>query len=199
MRKTLVASQPGDSAPPRTSSEQRAPQNRAHARNTIQSARQSVLYYGDEIGMGDNIYLGDRNGVRTPMQWSADRNAGFSRADFAQLYLPVIMDSVYGYEGVNVEAQKKNPTSLLHWVRQLIALRQRHPAFGRGSLEIIRSENRRIFAFTRTYKDEILLCAFNLARSSQPAELDLRRYQGLTPFDMQYQVRFPTIGEKGYP
>jgi maltose alpha-D-glucosyltransferase/alpha-amylase len=157
------------------------------------------LYYGDEIGMGDNIYLGDRNGVRTPMQWSADRNAGFSRADFAQLYLPVIMDSVYGYEAVNVEAQRKNPTSLLHWVRQLIALRRRHPALSRGSLEIIRSKNRRIFAFTRTYKDEILLCAFNLARSSQPAELDLRRYQGLTPFDMQYQVRFPTIGEKGYP
>jgi maltose alpha-D-glucosyltransferase/alpha-amylase len=157
------------------------------------------LYYGDEIGMGDNIYLGDRNGVRTPMQWSADRNAGFSRADFAQLYLPVIMDSVYGYEAVNVEAQRKNPASVLHWVRQMIALRQRHPAFSRGSLQIIKSPNRRIFAFTRKYKDEIVLCAFNLARSSQPAELVLSGYQGLTPFDIQYQVRFPTIGEKGYP
>jgi maltose alpha-D-glucosyltransferase/alpha-amylase len=168
------------------------------------------LYYGDEIGMGDNIYLGDRDGVRTPMQWSVDRNAGFSRADFAQLYFPVIMDPVYGYQSVNVEAQQRHSTSLLHWMRQMILLRKKHQVFGRGTLEFIQAtggagggsddamENRRVLAFTRSYAGETILCVYNLARSSQPALLDLRQYQGMTPVDLQYQVRFPHIEDRPY-
>jgi len=156
------------------------------------------LYYGDEIGMGDNIYLGDRDGVRTPMQWSADRNAGFSKADFAQLYFPVIMDPVYGYQAVNVEAQQRHSTSLLHWMRQMILLRKKHSVFGRGSLEFISPENRKVLAFTRSYAGETVLCIYNLARSSQPVQLDLSRYQGMTPMDLQYQVPFPRIEEQLY-
>ena len=109
-----------------------------------------VLYYGDEIGMGDNIYLGDRDGVRTPMQWSPDRNAGFSRADFAQLYLPPLMDPVYGYQAVNVEAEMRNPSSLLHWMRRMLEVRKQHPVFGTGTFEVISAENPSVLAYVRT-------------------------------------------------
>jgi maltose alpha-D-glucosyltransferase/alpha-amylase len=156
------------------------------------------LYYGDEIGMGDNVYLGDRDGVRTPMQWSADRNAGFSRADFAQLYFPLIMDPVYGYQSVNVEAQQRYATSLLNWVREMIHLRKRHPVFGRGSLEFVKPDNRKILAFTRTYGDETVLCIFNLSQYAQPAELDLRHYSGKLPFEMMGKTEFPSIGGQLY-
>ena len=156
------------------------------------------LYYGDEIGMGDNIYLGDRDGVRTPMQWTADRNSGFSQADFARLYFPVIMDPVYGYQSVNVEAQQRYSTSLLNWVRELIHLRKRHPVFGRGEFSLIKPENRKIFAFTRSYVDETVLCAFNLAQSAQPVELDLRDYESCTPIEMMGKARFPVIGVSPY-
>jgi maltose alpha-D-glucosyltransferase/alpha-amylase len=156
------------------------------------------LYYGDEIGMGDNVYLGGRHGVRTPMQWSPDRNAGFSRADLAQLYYPVITDSVYGYQSVNVEAQMRVSTSLLHWMRGAIALRKRHPVFGRGSLKLIEPENRKILAFTRGYRDETALCIYNLARSTQPAELDLSQYEGYTPLEMSGRIRFPRIERRPY-
>jgi len=156
------------------------------------------LYYGDEIGMGDNIYMGDRDGVRTPMQWSLDRNAGFSRADFAQLYFPINMDPVYGYQSVNVEAQQRHSTSLLHWMRQMIMMRKKHPVFGRGSLEFLHPENRKVLAFTRSYDGETVLCLYNLARSSQPVLLDLSRYEGMTPMDLQYQVPFPPIEMRLY-
>jgi maltose alpha-D-glucosyltransferase/alpha-amylase len=148
--------------------------------------------------MGDNIYLGDRDGVRTPMQWSLDRNGGFSRADFAQLYFPVNMDPVYGYQSVNVEAQHRHSTSLLHWMRQMILSRKRHPVFGRGSLEFLHPENRKVLAFTRSYSGETVLCIYNLARSSQPLRLDLSRYHGMTPVDLQYRVQFPRIEEQPY-
>jgi maltose alpha-D-glucosyltransferase/alpha-amylase len=156
------------------------------------------LYYGDEIGMGDNIYLGDRDGVRTPMQWSADRNAGFSRADFAQLYFPVIMDPVYGYQSVNVEAQQRYSTSLLHWMRQMIHLRKSHQVFGRGSMQFVKPENRAIFAFTRTYGEETALCVFNLSQHAQPARLDLGEYAGATPVEMLGETNFPEIGRDPY-
>jgi maltose alpha-D-glucosyltransferase / alpha-amylase len=156
------------------------------------------LYYGDEIGMGDNIYLGDRDGVRTPMQWSADRNAGFSKADFAKLYFPIIMDPVYGYQSVNVEAQQRYETSLLGWTRNLILLRKRHPIFGRGTMEIIKPENRKVFAFTRNYEDETVLCVYNLSRDAQPVELDLRAHKGATPVEMTGETPFPKIGDHLY-
>jgi len=156
------------------------------------------LYYGDEIGMGDNIYLGDRDGVRTPMQWSADRNAGFSRADFAQLYFPVIMDPVYGYQSVNVEAQQRYNSSLLHWMQQMIHLRKKHPVFGRGAMEFVKPENRKIFAFTRASRDETVLCVFNLSQFAQPVELDLKPYRGATPVEMLGETAFPTVGEQPY-
>ena len=156
------------------------------------------LYYGDEIGMGDNVYLGDRDGVRTPMQWSADRNAGFSRADFAQLYFPLIMDPVYGYQAVNVEAQQRYSTSLLNWVREMIHLRKRHPVFGRGTVSFIKPKNRRVFAFTRTYLDETVLCVFNLSQSAQPVELDLHQYRNLVPVEMMGEAEFPAISEAPY-
>lgn len=156
------------------------------------------LYYGDEIGMGDNIYLGDRDGVRTPMQWSIDRNAGFSRADFAMLYFPVIMDPVYGYQSVNVEAQQRHSTSLLQWVRNSINLRKQHPVFGRGSIEFIKPENRTIFAFVRCFEKDKVLCVFNLSRFAQPTELDLSGYEGYVPVEMSGGVRFPRIGKGPY-
>ena len=156
------------------------------------------LYYGDEIGMGENIYLGDRDGVRTPMQWSSDRNAGFSKADFAMLYFPVIMDPVYGYQSVNVEAQQRHSTSLLHWMHNAIHLRKQHPVFGRGSLEFVKPDNRTIFAFVRRHEDDIVLCVFNLSRFAQPTELDLRGYEGRVPVEMSGGVRFPRIGEWPY-
>jgi maltose alpha-D-glucosyltransferase/alpha-amylase len=156
------------------------------------------LYYGDEIGMGDNIYLGDRDGVRTPMQWSGDRNGGFSQADFARLYFPVIMDPVYGFQSVNVEAQQRYKTSLLNWVRHMINLRQRHPVFGRGSIQFIKPQNRKIFCFVRSFERESVLCVFNLSQYAQPVELDLRQYAGMVPMEMMGEAEFPTIGELPY-
>ncbi len=156
------------------------------------------LYYGDEIGMGDNVYLGDRDGVRTPMQWSLDRNAGFSRADFAQLYFPVIMDPVYGYQAVNVEAQKRFDTSLLHWMRQIIHRRKKHKVFGRGSFRAIDPDNTSIFAFTREWDGEIALCVFNLSNFPQPTVLDLARYVGHTPVEITGNTTFPAITDASY-
>src|SRR5207245_2041413 len=115
-----------------------------------------VLYYGDELGMGDNVYLGDRNGVRTPMQWTGDRNAGFSRADFARLYSPLVMDPVYGYQSINVEAQQRDPSSLLNWMKQLIALRKRFKTFSRGTLDFLHPENRKVVAYVRRYEGEVI-------------------------------------------
>jgi maltose alpha-D-glucosyltransferase / alpha-amylase len=157
-----------------------------------------VLYYGDEIGMGDNVYLGDREGVRTPMHWTGDRNAGFSRADFAQLSLPPLMDPVHGYQAVNVEAQLRNPSSLLRWVQRFIAMRKQHPVFGLGSYEPLRTSNPRIFAHLRMYEDDIVLCAHNLARSAQAVELHLSRFNGMVPVEMFGGARFPAIGELPY-
>ena len=157
-----------------------------------------ILYYGDEIGMGDNIYLGDRNGVRTPMQWSPDRNAGFSIADPQRLFLPPIMDPVYGFEAVNVEAQSRDPSSLLNWMKRLLSVRKSHKAFGRGSLHFLKPGNRKILAFLREYEGETILCVANLARSAQPVELDLGKYKGCVPVEMMGRTAFPPIGELPY-
>ena len=157
-----------------------------------------ILYYGDEMGMGDNVYLGDRDGVRTPMQWTADRNAGFSRADFAQLYLPPLMDPVYGFAAVNVEAQMRNESSLLHWMRRFLAVRRRHPVFGEGDFEALDASNPSVFAFLRKGADETILCVNNLSRFAQPVELDLRRYSGWTPVELVGKVHFPRIGDLPY-
>ncbi len=159
-----------------------------------------ILYYGDEIGMGDNIYLGDRNGVRTPMQWNADRNAGFSRATPAKLYSPVVMDPVYGYEAINVEAQLTDASSPLSWMRNMIALRKLVRVFGRGSLEFLRPANRKVLAYLRHgERDEHVLCVANLSRFAQPTELDLSAFEGLTPVEMLGYVEFPRIGRGPYP
>ncbi|MBE2284601.1 MAG: maltose alpha-D-glucosyltransferase [Prosthecobacter sp.] len=152
-----------------------------------------IIYYGDEIGMGDNIYLGDRNGVRTPMQWSMDRNAGFSRASAQQLYFPVIIESEYHYEAVNVETQERNPSSLLWWTRRIVAMRQRFKAFGRGSMEFLPSDNPRVLAFVKEYENEKILVIANLSRFAQPLELDLSRWQGLRPVEVFSHNRFPVI------
>jgi maltose alpha-D-glucosyltransferase / alpha-amylase len=157
-----------------------------------------VLYYGDEIGMGDNVYLGDRDGVRTPMQWTGDRNGGFSSADFAQLYAPPSMDPVYGFQALNVEAQLRTPSSLLRWTHRFIALRKEHPVFGLGSYEPVRPANKRIFAHVRRYEREVLLCVHNLARSAQAVELDLSEFEGSYPEEMFGRSRFPRIGELPY-
>jgi maltose alpha-D-glucosyltransferase/alpha-amylase len=157
-----------------------------------------VLYYGDEIGMGDNVYLGDRDGVRTPMQWTGDRNGGFSSADFAQLYAPSSMDPVYGFQAVNVEAQLRTPTSLLRWTRRFIALRKEHPVFGLGTYEALRPINKRIFAHIRRYERDVVLCVHNLARSAQAVELDLSEFEGRYPEEMLGRSRFPRIGELPY-
>ena len=157
-----------------------------------------IVYYGDEIGMGDNIYLGDRNGVRTPMQWSPDRNAGFSRADPQRLYLPPIMDPLYGFQSVNVEAQSRNPSSLLNWMRRLIAVRRSHPAFGRGGLRLLTPGNRKIFAYLRSHQDETILCVANLSHSPQPVELDLAEFKGRVPVELTSRTSFPPIGEWPY-
>ncbi|MBA2246822.1 MAG: maltose alpha-D-glucosyltransferase [Chloroflexia bacterium] len=157
-----------------------------------------VLYYGDEIGMGDNIYLGDRNGVRTPMQWSGDRNAGFSRADWARLYSPVIMDPVYGYTAVNVEAQTRVPTSLLNWMKRMIAVRKRYKAFGRGSIRFLHPENLKVLVYLREWEGEVILCIVNLSRFVQFAELDLVEFQGWQPVELIGEIRFPRIGELPY-
>ena len=150
-----------------------------------------VLYYGDEIMMGDNVYLGDRDGVRTPMQWTGDRNGGFSRADFAQLYAPPLMDPVYGFQAVNVEAQLRTPTSLLRWLRRFISLRKEHPVFGLGTYEPLEPSNNQIFAHVRTYEDDVMLCVHNLARSAQAVELDLSDYEGRHPVEVFGRSRFP--------
>src|SRR5438067_456200 len=157
-----------------------------------------VIYYGDEIGMGDNIYLGDRNGVRTPMQWSSDRNAGFSGANSQRLYLPVIVDPEYHYEAVNVETQQANAHSLLSWTRRLIELRKRHPAFGRGSLEFLHPENRKVLAFVRKLDGESILVVANLSRFVQYAQLDLSGFPGQRPVEMFGGVEFPPVGEGEY-
>jgi maltose alpha-D-glucosyltransferase / alpha-amylase len=162
-----------------------------------------VLYYGDEIGMGDNFYLGDRNGVRTPMQWSADKNAGFSRANPQRLFLPVIVDPGYHYETVNVEAQDANPHSLLWWMRRLIALRKRHRAFSRGTIEFLAPDNHRVLAFLRRYGEETILVVVNLSRFAQHAELDLSALPGIVPGMIPVELfgrsRFPRITQKHYP
>jgi maltose alpha-D-glucosyltransferase / alpha-amylase len=157
-----------------------------------------VLYYGDEIGMGDNIYLGDRNGVRTPMQWSADRNAGFSRANPQRLYLPVIVDPEYHYETVNVEAQQRNSSSLYWWTKRLIALRKRFRAFGRGDIEFVYPDNRKVLAFLRRYEDENILVVANLSRFVQFASLDLSRFKDTMPVELFGRINFPPIGEQPY-
>ena len=157
-----------------------------------------VIYYGDEIGMGDNVYLGDRNGVRTPMQWTPDRNAGFSRADAAALYSPVIQDPVYGYQAVNVEAQERIPGSLLHFTRRIINMRRRYPVFGRGTLEFLHPENRHVLAYLRQHEGVTVLCVANLSRFSQYAELDLAHYAGSVPVEIMGRVRFPAIGTLPY-
>jgi len=157
-----------------------------------------VLYYGDEIAMGDNVFLGDRDGVRTPMQWTGDRNGGFSRADFAQLYAPPLMDPVYGFQAVNVEAQLRTATSLLRWMHRFIALRKEHPVFGFGTYEPIEPSNPRIFAHMRRFEDDLVLCVHNVARSAQAVELDLREYEGRYPVELFGRSRFPRIGELPY-
>jgi maltose alpha-D-glucosyltransferase / alpha-amylase len=179
-----------------------------------------VLYYGDEIGMGDNIYLGDRDGVRTPMQWAPDRNAGFSRADFAQLYLPPLMDPVYGYQTVNVEAQMRNPSSMLHWMRRMLEVRRQHVVFGTGSMEVVSTDNPSVLAYVRTPIEgqvpidqddaggelaeppgtsrDVVLCVTNLSRFAQPAQLPLQRWQGMTPVELLGRVPFPPITDLPY-
>ncbi len=178
-----------------------------------------VLYYGDEIGMGDNIYLGDRDAVRTPMQWSPDRNAGFGRGDFAQLYLPPLMDPVYGYQAVNVEAQVRNTSSQLHWMKRMLEVRKQHPVFGTGSFEVISVENPSVLAYVRTMPvldrdagadpdgadgagspagGDTVLCVCNLSRFAQPAELPLQRWEGKAPLELLGRVPFPRIGELPY-
>ncbi|SEM88122.1 maltose alpha-D-glucosyltransferase [Nonomuraea pusilla] len=157
-----------------------------------------VLYYGDEIGMGDNIWLGDRDGVRTPMQWDPDRNAGFSDCDPGRLYLPVIMDPIYGYQAINVEAQQKNANSLLHWTRRMIEIRKRHPVFGLGEYTELNSSNPSVLAFVRELGDDRMLCVNNLSRFPQPVELDLRRFVGVSPVETMGGVPFPPIGELPY-
>ncbi|HVW79153.1 MAG TPA: maltose alpha-D-glucosyltransferase [Alloacidobacterium sp.] len=157
-----------------------------------------ILYYGDEIGMGDNIYLGDRNGVRTPMQWTADRNAGFSRANPAQLYSPVIMDPVWGYQAINVEAQQSDASSLLNWMRNMIALRKLFTVFGRGTQKFLPSANRKVLSYLRQYGNEQVLCVANLSRFAQPVELDLSEFEGMIPIEMLGYVEFPVITNRPY-
>ncbi|MHB8294963.1 MAG: maltose alpha-D-glucosyltransferase [Acidimicrobiales bacterium] len=178
-----------------------------------------ILYYGDEILMGDNIYLGDRDGVRTPMQWSPDRNAGFSRADFAQLYLPVLMDPVYGYQSVNVEAGQRDQSSFLHWTRRMLQVRKQHPVFGIGSFEVLATENPSVLAFVRALpapeepavqgpvaerphqeerSEDTVLCVNNLSRFAQPVELQLGRWSGKVPVELLGRVRFPVVSEGPY-
>ena len=157
-----------------------------------------VLYYGDEIGMGDNVYLGDRDGVRTPMHWTGDRNAGFSRADFAQLYLPPLMDPVTGYQAVNVEAQLRSPTSLLRWLHRFIALRKEHPVFGLGTYEPLEPDNPRIFAHVRRFEEDVVLCVHNLARSAQAVTLDLSEFEGAVPEELLGGASFPAVTRDRY-
>jgi maltose alpha-D-glucosyltransferase/alpha-amylase len=157
-----------------------------------------VIYYGDEIGMGDNMYLGDRNGVRTPMQWTGDRNGGFSRADPARLYSPIIMDPVYGYQAVSVEAQESDTASLLYWMRNMIRLRKQFKVFGRGTMEFLQPTNQKVLTYIRRFRDDVILCAVNLSRTVQPVELDLSAFAGLVPVEMLGYTEFPPIGTTPY-
>src|SRR5271155_3373476 len=157
-----------------------------------------IIYYGDEIGMGDNFFLGDRNGVRTPMQWSFDRNAGFSKANPQQLYLPTIMDPVYGFEAVNVEAQSRDPSSLLSWTKRMLAVRKTSRAFGRGARRFLKPGNRKILAYLREFGEDTVLCVANLSRSAQPVELNLAAFKGRVPVEMLGRNAFPPIGELPY-
>ena len=157
-----------------------------------------IVYYGDEIGMGDNVYLGDRNGVRTPMQWSSDRNAGFSDAESQALFSPVLADPPYSYHTVNVAAQERIPTSLLRWMRRLVGVRKKYCAFGRGTFEPLNPNNRRVLVFLRRYRDEVLLCVNNLSRFAQFVELDLREFNGWVPLELWGDTCFPPIGELPY-
>jgi maltose alpha-D-glucosyltransferase/alpha-amylase len=157
-----------------------------------------IIYYGDEIGMGDNFHLGDRDGVRTPMQWSPDRNGGFSRADPSSLVLPPIMDPIWGYEAVNVEAQWRNPHSLLNWLRHMLVERGRHQAFGRGSLRLLQPQNRKVLAYLREHDDDTILCVVNVSRSAQAVELQLSEFAGRTPIELLGGTPFPQIGQLTY-
>ncbi|HLQ35501.1 MAG TPA: maltose alpha-D-glucosyltransferase [Chloroflexota bacterium] len=157
-----------------------------------------VIYYGDELGMGDNVYLGDRNGVRTPMQWSGDRNAGFSRADVERLYSPLVQSPVYGYQAVNVEAQLRVPTSLLNWMKRLIAIRMRYPALARGSTRFLSPSNEKVLTYIREYQGQQVLVVNNLSRFCQYAELELRDYEGCVPLECFGNNPFPRIGELPY-
>ncbi|MEP7087038.1 MAG: maltose alpha-D-glucosyltransferase, partial [Gemmatimonadota bacterium] len=157
-----------------------------------------IIYYGDEIGMGDNVFLGDRNGVRTPMQWNGGWNAGFSDADQQALYFPLIMDPPYGYQGVNVAAQERTQTSLLRWMRRIVKVRTQHRAFGRGSFEMLLPENRSVLAYLRSYEGETILCVNNLSRFVQPARINLQRFIGKVPVEMIGNIRFPPIAENPY-
>jgi maltose alpha-D-glucosyltransferase/alpha-amylase len=157
-----------------------------------------VIYYGDELGMGDNIFLGDRNGVRTPMQWSGNVNAGFSTADPGMLYAPLITDPVYGYPLVNVEYEERDPESLLKWMRRIIVVRNRHPVFGRGEMTVLLPENRKILAYLRHDAQEVILCVANLANSPQPVSLSLADFSGYTPVELFGETPFPPITEAPY-
>ncbi|MBF0347025.1 MAG: maltose alpha-D-glucosyltransferase [Magnetococcales bacterium] len=157
-----------------------------------------IIYYGDEIGMGDNIYLGDRNGVRTPMQWSPDRNAGFSKADPQRLYLPPNMDPIFGFQAINVEAQERNPSSMLHRIKRLISVRKKFNAFGRGRITFLEPGNRKILSYVRQWEDETILCVVNLSRSAQPVELDLAAFKGRVPVELLGRTPFPPIGDLPY-
>ncbi len=157
-----------------------------------------VLYYGDEIGMGDNIWLGDRDGVRTPMQWTPDRNAGFSTATPGRLSLPTVQDPVFGYQAVNVEAELENTSSLLHWTRRMVHARKQHPAFGLGSFTDLGGSNPSVFSFSRDFGDDTVMCVNNLSRFPQPVELDLRHWKDSVPIEMLGRVTFPTIGDLPY-
>jgi maltose alpha-D-glucosyltransferase / alpha-amylase len=157
-----------------------------------------ILYYGDEIGMGDNCALADRDGVRTPMQWSSERNAGFSTARRNQLYSQVVDDPVYGYQAVNVAAQLLDSSSLLRWMQRLLEVRRQHPVFGRGSIEFLDPENPKVLAYVRGYEDQRVLIVCNLAASAQPVELDLRAYAGCDPVELLGEARFPRIGALPY-
>jgi maltose alpha-D-glucosyltransferase/alpha-amylase len=157
-----------------------------------------VIYYGDEIGMGDNIHLGDRNGVRTPMQWSPDRNGGFSRVDPAELSLPAAMDPLYGYQAVNVEAQRRDQHSILNWTRRMLTVRRSHPTFGRGTLTLLSSKNRKVLAYIREYDGDTVLCVVNLAHSLEAVELDLSHFSGRVPVELSAGSQFPPIGELTY-
>ncbi len=157
-----------------------------------------ILYYGDEIGMGDNIYLGDRDGVRTPMQWSPDRNAGFSQADPQRLYLPTIQDSIYGFQALNVESQSKDPSSLLNWMRRMVQVRSNHTVFGRGEMKLLYPSNRRVLAYIREHEGESVLCVANLGRAAQAVEIDLSAYAGRVPIELTGHSAFPPVGALPY-